>query len=74
MKIKTFFQIKKNQIYNFFTLHKVKLYLTTGQTLIGKHKEGEYEIIYDSWLNESGTMIFENCEVKTSEVVAIQWD
>lgn len=50
----------------------VRLYLSSGRMIVAYFDEDDYDQIYSDWV-EGKIMIFENCQVKASEVQAIEW-
>jgi hypothetical protein len=51
----------------------LQIHMVSGKTLKGYYSEDEYEEIYDSWHEGGAFLYFRNCQIKVSQVEAIEW-
>jgi len=55
-------------------IRTLKIYLKSGNIFYGKYDENEYDDVYDAWFNKSGMITFNNGEVITGDIEAIEWE
>lgn len=54
-------------------LESILIHMTSGKTIKGYYSEDEYEEIYDNWYGGGTFLDFRNCQIKVSQVEAIEW-
>ena len=54
-------------------LESILIHMTSGKTIKGYYSEYEYEEIYDKWYEGATFLDFRNCQVKVSQIEAIEW-